>query len=206
MPHAKDIDRAWPGLDFANTVSFHTSDEPIEQLTDTAAVVAWAVENGVLDAAEAAATSAHESSVAQANQFVEDAIGLREAVFRALSAVAHSESVEQDDLGLLTRYARAGTANATVVRSGDGFKFETSVADGNPELILWRVALDVVELLVHGPTDRIGRCEYDFPGCGWLFIDTSKNKSRRWCDMNDCGNKAKARRFNERSRKAPSTA
>jgi predicted RNA-binding Zn ribbon-like protein len=49
------------------------------------------------------------------------------------------------------------------------------------------------DLLVSDELKRVKRC--GDPACGWLFLDTSRNKSRRWCDMSDCGNRAKASRF-----------
>jgi predicted RNA-binding Zn ribbon-like protein len=48
---------------------------------------------------------------------------------------------------------------------------------------------------------RVGQCA-DVDGCGWLFVDTSKNHSRRWCDINDCGNRAKQRRYQKRAQKS----
>ncbi|MEO8392900.1 MAG: CGNR zinc finger domain-containing protein [Chloroflexota bacterium] len=63
--------------------------------------------------------------------------------------------------------------------------------------LLGRVALSAAELLISEAHDRIGQCADD-RGCGWLFFDTSKNHSRRWCDMNDCGNRAKQHRHHER--------
>jgi predicted RNA-binding Zn ribbon-like protein len=63
--------------------------------------------------------------------------------------------------------------------------------------VLWPVSWSAAELLTHGPLDRIREC----PGqgnCGWLFLDVSKNASRRWCDMRVCGNRAKARRHHAR--------
>jgi predicted RNA-binding Zn ribbon-like protein len=49
-------------------------------------------------------------------------------------------------------------------------------------------------LLTQGQLDRLGEC----PSCGWLFLDTSKNRRRRWCSMATCGSRDKARRYYER--------
>jgi len=57
---------------------------------------------------------------------------------------------------------------------------------------LWPVVKSAVDLLVSGEA-RLRACASDT--CGWLFIDESKNRSRRWCSMRDCGNRAKVRRF-----------
>ena len=63
---------------------------------------------------------------------------------------------------------------------------------------LWPIARQAAELLVSEQRQRVHECAAD--DCRWLFMDTSKNKSRRWCDMKSCGNRAKVRSFYERQR------
>ena len=65
---------------------------------------------------------------------------------------------------------------------------------------LWPIALNAVELATSSGVTRVKECASD--NCNWLFLDVSKNRSRRWCDMKDCGNRAKARRHRARSRSA----
>jgi predicted RNA-binding Zn ribbon-like protein len=68
--------------------------------------------------------------------------------------------------------------------------------------MLWPVARSAADLLTSAEElARVGQCADD-RGCGWLFFDTSRNHSRRWCAMKDCGNRAKARRHYRRQRKA----
>ena len=50
---------------------------------------------------------------------------------------------------------------------------------------------DATRLLIDGPLDRLKACD----GCNYLFIDESKNRSRRWCDMTTCGTAEKMRRY-----------
>jgi predicted RNA-binding Zn ribbon-like protein len=59
---------------------------------------------------------------------------------------------------------------------------------------------DVADLLTSGDLDRVGQCADD--RCGWLFLDVSRNGSRRWCSMEACGNRAKARRHYRRSQES----
>jgi predicted RNA-binding Zn ribbon-like protein len=59
-----------------------------------------------------------------------------------------------------------------------------------PALLLAQRAL---ELLIGDEPPRLHTCASDT--CRWLFLDTSKNRTRRWCDMKICGNRAKARRY-----------
>jgi predicted RNA-binding Zn ribbon-like protein len=63
--------------------------------------------------------------------------------------------------------------------------------------MLWPVVRSAAALLVSDDLDRVGQCEDD-RGCGYLFFDTSRNRTRRWCDMKSCGNRAKAQRFQAR--------
>src|SRR5690606_34555848 len=68
--------------------------------------------------------------------------------------------------------------------------------------VLWPVAVSAAELLTSADRERVKECAADT--CNWLFLDMSRNRSRRWCDMKECGNRAKARRFYKRQRAADS--
>jgi predicted RNA-binding Zn ribbon-like protein len=59
---------------------------------------------------------------------------------------------------------------------------------------LWPLAVAALDLLRSGPLDRLKACE----GCPWLFLDTSRNRSRRWCSMDDCGSRSKTRSYRAR--------
>jgi predicted RNA-binding Zn ribbon-like protein len=98
--------------------------------------------------------------------------------------------------------ATAGT-HLRVVESDGGFGWGWEDGDAL-DRVLWPVARAAAELLVAGDLSRIGQCAGE--ECQWLYVDTSRNHSRRWCDMNDCGNRAKARRHYHRVRSAADTA
>ena len=70
--------------------------------------------------------------------------------------------------------------------------------DGVLAPITWSAA----EFLRDPASARVKEC--DGETCGWLFLDTSKNHSRRWCEMKDCGNRAKARRHYKKLRQGAS--
>ncbi len=63
----------------------------------------------------------------------------------------------------------------------------------DPALPLWLLSLSSLDLLTPATLGKLRSC--DSPDCRWLFLDTSKNHTRRWCDMKLCGNRMKARRF-----------
>jgi hypothetical protein len=58
------------------------------------------------------------------------------------------------------------------------------------------IVRSAVELLTSEDRSRLRVCAGE--DCDWLFVDGSRNRSRRWCDMSTCGNRAKARRYHER--------
>ncbi|HYN87467.1 MAG TPA: CGNR zinc finger domain-containing protein, partial [Ardenticatenaceae bacterium] len=71
----------------------------------------------------------------------------------------------------------------------------------DPRLVLWPVAYSAGQLLLSPELARLKQC----PGCGWLFLDLTKNQGRRWCSMNMCGVRDKMRRYHRRSRAATGT-
>ncbi|MBI4413448.1 MAG: CGNR zinc finger domain-containing protein, partial [candidate division NC10 bacterium] len=64
--------------------------------------------------------------------------------------------------------------------------------------MLWAVTRSAADLLTSGELAAVRECEAET--CAWLFMDRSRNRSRRWCDMKACGNRAKARRHYERKK------
>jgi predicted RNA-binding Zn ribbon-like protein len=73
----------------------------------------------------------------------------------------------------------------------------TSAADGLGQ-ILFPVLTSAAELLASPRVGRIRECGSN--DCTWLFVDESRNRSRRWCDMRACGNRMKARRHYQRAK------
>jgi predicted RNA-binding Zn ribbon-like protein len=129
------------------------------------------------------------------------AVAFREALYRIGAAVAHGRQATACDTSWLDQeWHAARDAQRIAARAG-----QVTVAwQEEPRLdrLLWPLALDAVELFTGSHSgvrlDRLKQC----PGedCGWLFLDTSRNGSRQWCDMRDCGNLAKVRRFRQRLR------
>ncbi|MDX1599927.1 MAG: CGNR zinc finger domain-containing protein [Anaerolineales bacterium] len=185
-------------LDFANTADWHASDQPEERLTDYRAVVAWGSEAGLLDdemKARYEAMAEEESAAAAAH---ERALLLREVVYRVFAAVADGREPAQEDLDLLRLFLQISLHDASLAVGEGGFDWVWSVGEEELAAVLGPVAQQGVELLRSGELERVGQCADD-RGCGWLFYDHSRNKSRRWCSMESCGNRAKAMRYYERT-------
>jgi predicted RNA-binding Zn ribbon-like protein len=92
------------------------------------------------------------------------------------------------------------TSGAQVIHGSGGFEWKWKFDENALEAPLYLIALSAVDLMTSENYRRVGQCA-DEDGCGWLFVDTSKNHSRRWCDINDCGNRAKQRRYQKRAQK-----
>ena len=187
-------------LDFVNTVDWHGSDHPKEWLTSFDELVKWAAHAGAIDQQTAESLMVEgRARPAEAAAVLREAVALREAMFRLFAAVAAGREPPADDLEHLNRaLARTLPRRRLKARAG-GFDWVWADDDGTVlERPLWPILASAAELLTSGDVARVRRCADD--ECGWLFVDMSRNRSRRWCSMEDCGNRAKARRHHRRTR------
>jgi len=193
-----DIEAGALCLDFANTAEWHASDQPLERLNDSADLVAWAVAAGILDEAQARATLdwAERSPDAAAEAF-ELAIWLRETVYRIFAAIALDITPDAEDLTGLNHVLSLAMARTRIEPVEGGFTWGWAGDLPGMVLISGSVARSAAELLTSDRLDRLRQCADD-RGCGYLFVDTSRNGSRRWCSMKSCGNRAKAKRHYDR--------
>lgn len=187
------------GLDFANTADWHASDHPVESLTSYSDLVAWSQQVGILtdhQAQRLLKEAARRSGDAAA--VLERAIALREAIYRIFSAISHGRPPQAADLAIFNAELSESLAHSRIVSTAEGFAWDWARAEDALDRMLWPVVHDAAALLTSEELDRVGQCADD--RCGWLFFDTSRNRSRRWCSMEDCGNRAKARRHYQRKR------
>ena len=190
-------------LDFANTVGGTREGEgrARECLGAYADLVSWCQQAEIVDGpgAEAmlrAAARRPEEAVATFRR----AIGLRETIYRIFKSVAAGQSPGASDIEALNGELALSLGRLRLVLRKKGFDWTWADAANALETPLGPVARSAAELLTSREVlDRIRQCEGD--GCGWLFIDSTKNHSRRWCVMKDCGNTAKVRRFRLRKQR-----
>jgi predicted RNA-binding Zn ribbon-like protein len=191
-------------LDFANTADWHASDTPQERLGGYEDLVSWGRHAGILSEGETRRL-AHRASTHPkgAEKALRKAIALREAIYRIFRALAVHALPPAGDLDLLNEALAEALPNLKVARRGSDFVWEWAGVGDSLDGMLWPILRSAAEVLTSEKRTRLGQCADD-RGCGWLFLDTSKNRSRRWCDMEDCGNRAKARRhyLRERGRSA----
>jgi predicted RNA-binding Zn ribbon-like protein len=186
-------------LDFANTAGVHGQAPESEWLAGYEDLAWWGLRAGAVDEAEARALLARAGEDAdQAAAVFARAITLREALYRVFSPVCHGECPANDDLALINDELARALPHLRVVAEGSELRWAWE--GSGLDRVLWPVVRAAADLLTSGELVRIGECEGDH--CEWLYLDTSRNRSRRWCVMSDCGNRAKARRHYHRTRAA----
>jgi predicted RNA-binding Zn ribbon-like protein len=198
--YVRTIDRfdGWLCLDFANTVEEHASDHPIDELQSYADLVAWAEVKGILTGEEAALLLREAAArPAEAAAVLQRAIALREEIWRIFAAIARGRAPDPTDLTALNVTLAEEVGNFQIVASEGGFYWDWKRGEGKLDSMLGVIVRSAANLLTDEDLARVGQCR-DERGCGWLFLDTSRNHSRRWCSMEGCGNRAKARQHYKR--------
>jgi predicted RNA-binding Zn ribbon-like protein len=189
-------------LDFANTLEPRGAEPVRDWLGGYADLVAWARHAGALraDTAERLLALAAGRPAAAGASFAA-AIELREATYRAFAAVAEAvEEAAAADLAVLQRAYAEAMCHARLLPDPGSDQLAWAWEEGDAlDRAWWPMARSAVELATAGPLDRVKQCR---PGCGFLLFDASKNRTRRWCSMEECGGQTKARRQTARRRAA----
>ena len=188
-------------LDFANTIHNSRAEDKGEELHGISDLLQWAKEAGLLSSADHDRLAAHynrtprEAAAALAN-----GIAIRDVLLSIFAAIVNGRSVSPQRLSELNSALAQAPGLLRVHKNSDRIEMEwTSAADGLQQ-VLFAVLTSAGELLA---SDRLGQIrECASVDCTWLFVDESRNRSRRWCDMSTCGNRMKARRHYERAKAA----
>ena len=183
-------------LDFCNTMGGKRGRIPHEHLTSCTEYLAWCHQAGLLDRAHAQKCLDRLSAQpAEAAALLDRAIVLREAIFRICADCIAGKPTHPADLRLLNaELSRAlGRLQLARVKGVEGWTWEWTNPPAMIDHPVGVIAHAAAKLLTDPHSlAQIHACNGD--NCGWLFLDSSKNHSRRWCDMRDCGNRAKIRR------------
>lgn len=178
-------------LDFANTTAWRLDEQRfVDRIPDPAALIRWAVAAGVLDAERVV-----QDDPASATRAVQAAHRLRTALQSVLDRQVDGGRQAPEDLEIVRR---AWLEAARRAPAAPALPLRLDLAPDSPADVVRLLAIATADLL-SGPLDVLRRC--DGPGCGWFFLDHSRNRSRRWCRTEDCGNRARARRHYARVRK-----
>jgi predicted RNA-binding Zn ribbon-like protein len=200
-----------PALDLVNTVEPRVPQadgRSRDHLADPAAVLIWARRAGLVDVTEAEAAgrlwAAQPAAGEQALYAIRE---VREALcavlLAALGAAPADDPAALAGLDQLQLRWAAAVGRSALSLELDGPGIGRLVVGAAPAtLVPDRAADAAVDLLRTADPGRLRRCPAGQGGCGWIFLDRSRNGSRRWCQMADCGTQAKIRRLTERRRAA----
>jgi predicted RNA-binding Zn ribbon-like protein len=187
-------------LDFANTIP-HRPQCTDDKLTGYRQLVAWGLQSGTLSQDEAGRLlHAGLRSPKVAARALRNALALREGVYRIFSAHAAGVDPPDGDIALLNRSFGEAMGHLRVGSDATGFHWRWSNDSETPGRIVWPVARSAGNLLVSEDLQWVRECASST--CSWLFLDTSRTRRRKWCDMSTCGNREKARRHYHRARAA----
>jgi len=186
-------------IDFTNTVNSRWSGEAQDKFSNYRDLVAWARQAGLTGEAEARRlVRAAERNPEAAKRALNEATDFREVIYRIFQATALEQPPANADMGAFNRKLAEAMTHARIEPLPDGFAWSWEESDAL-DRVVWPIARSAADLLTSHQLERVKSCGSD--DCGWLFVDTSRNGSRRWCDMSDCGNRAKARRHYHRVKK-----
>jgi predicted RNA-binding Zn ribbon-like protein len=192
-------------LGFVNTLSWRGRSEPAETLHSAADLFNWIEHSEILPRASIAeARNWARGYKKQAAQGFAKAIVVREALFAIFSAIAAGADVDPKDFPILETALARGPHRTRLVPTANGYAWTGPARRITIHEVLAPILWSASDLLVSAGDRRIRCCAND--ECLWLFIDQSKTNSRRWCDMQSCGNRAKAQRHYARSKQSPGHA
>ncbi len=186
--------------DFTNTLDGSRADPGVDHLAGYGELVEFARQTALVnDATARRLLSLASRRPEKATQIHRRAIALREAAWRAFDRIAEAREPDPRDLAVIADEAKEALANAALVMR-DGTYAWMWTQDDDLGRALWPLARAVSDVLTsEDEVTRLRECASDT--CGWIFVDRTKNRSRRWCDMRGCGNRAKVRAFRQREKR-----
>lgn len=157
-------------------------------------LIAWSLKAELIDEKEAKKLlrMSQDSSKA-AEEVLKRAVNIRESLYRLFKSSIENWQPEPEDLEKLNLELTEARKHQKLSSAKNGFRFEWTDREDALDLMLWQISEAAAQILVNGDLSRLEKCGNDV--CNWLFLDTSRNRRRHWCDMKDCGNLAKVRRF-----------
>jgi predicted RNA-binding Zn ribbon-like protein len=188
-------------LDFVNTVGGrdHADGAIRDKISNYEYLLAWSVRAGSVDRRRAgvlALLAARETQ--EAADVLARAIRLREALYRIFKCAVEGRREPAAEAAVLRQELSIARSHQRLSTRGGRFLWTFPQRPTALDSIVWPVPLSAAELLTSGDLARVGQC--GGAECGWMFLDTSRNHRRQWCDMQDCGNRAKVRRFRQKPR------
>jgi predicted RNA-binding Zn ribbon-like protein len=184
------VEGGWPALDFTNTVSQRLPEPGEEYLADWEHYVRWVERLAILPPDEWQQWRRLPAGD------LSEALAVREAIDRLFRHYAAYGRIDAGHLAVLNGYLHEVYTHTVLEQLPEGRIERRIEAQPHIEKPLWLLALSAESLLTGPRLPRVKAC----PSCGWLFLDTSKNGTRRWCSMQTCGSQDKARNYYHRKK------
>ena len=182
-------------LDFANTVNSRLAPEH-DYLMDYSDLVGWANKVGILSPTQASQLQKRaRKNQEETGEVSKKARRIRELLYRLFSRAAKGAELDKNDMETFIAILGESISHGRLLKKENHYTTTWKVAEAF-DTLLWPMVHSAGELLQSDDLAHVKEC----PGCGWLFLDTSKNQSRRWCSMNTCGARDKMRRYHKRQR------
>jgi predicted RNA-binding Zn ribbon-like protein len=185
-----DADRV---LAFINTLSGRPTPAPAERLQSYEDLVGWAREQHLVSAAAAERLLAEaRRHPHQAAAVLSRAKDFREALNKLAAAIEAGRAPQADVLETISDCLAAAYTNGRLIPHDGSLQWVASAED-DLDRVVWEIGRAAGRLVISPRLTRLRACAAQ--DCGWWFVDDTKNRSRRWCDMKLCGNREKLRRF-----------
>jgi predicted RNA-binding Zn ribbon-like protein len=180
-------------LDFANTLDWRLTDDPVELIPDYIALLAWSSRRGTLTPrASRRLSSVHQQDPARGVSVISQAHALRTRIWAAADALRAGKRATLSGFNQMLAILPPQPA---LIRHSRRIAFDLD--GGDLRQPLWPVLWSLTAVLASEDARRLGSCQAQ--GCGWYFVDESPNHSRLWCSSEVCGNRERARRaYNKR--------
>src|ERR1700731_4519178 len=194
-------------LDFLNTLHHAGAKDPGEELCSDTDLAAWAEQAGILSASEAGGLQGEALRNyldlrllgEKPTSLRDDARALREALRRMFRRAARDRKIAPRDVETLNLLLERLPAAGRIEKSNGDWTMSWESRAGGTEKLFYAIVKSAAELVATGRWRAVRECASDT--CTWMFLDTSKNHSRRWCEMARCGNRDKVYRFRALSRR-----
>ena len=184
-------------LDFVNTVH-DRHEEPLRDLLQNYLdLVTWVYFAAAINKSQKEKLLRRgRENQGKANQIYRDSLQLREALYDfVVNTISHDEA-SPTNMQFINQWLSRAFSNLKLTQLDNRFVLDWRTESFELESVLWPIIRSFSNLVTTDDHNRIKQCS----NCGYLFVDNSKNKSRRWCSMDICGNRVKARRHAKKTR------
>jgi predicted RNA-binding Zn ribbon-like protein len=189
-------------LDWANTVSARSGPERHEYLACYADLLEWSRRAGILTQRDVRRLERNAARYpGEAAATLDRAIVMRETIYRIFAAITRQQSPKKADVASLNALLTEALSRLQVQPAEASFAWQWAREPWALDVMLWPIVRSAADLLTSADLFRVRQCARR-QGCDWLFVDTSRNQSRRWCSMRMCGSRVKSSRYYQRKRAA----